>query len=259
MPYPKDLKIINRKLTDNLVIASCPLTVGGFLNFGARMALFNYNGQILVWSAFPYEHLIKALQLLTGEEDDFNVTHLIIANTEHTMGAPSFKEKYPNIKIIGPKVLPNLDIVINEEEKYISVTDDKFLSENFEFVYFPYHKNSEVAVYDKNSKSLFVCDLFLNLGIPGTTSGEVTLEQYSPETGFKKGFNSHSGTSFVTRYMQPFSVLGNWLGYRVSGGAKSTAAAKLVLAWDIDTIVMSHGNIITEGAKDALKSKFRLA
>ena len=48
MGYPKTLKVVSRKLTSNIVIASCGFTRVNTLNFGARMALFNYDNDIVI-------------------------------------------------------------------------------------------------------------------------------------------------------------------------------------------------------------------
>ena len=103
MGYPKTLKAVSRKLTNNIVIASCGFTRANTLNFGARMALFNYDNDIVVWSAIPYgDEVVKALELLTGDNGGvFNITHLVVPDKEHTMAARSFKSNYPNMKIIA--------------------------------------------------------------------------------------------------------------------------------------------------------------
>ena len=106
MTYPSPLKVVSRKLADNIVISSSPFKRSNTLNFGARMALFNYGESIVVWSALPFgSHILEALVLLTGQKSSdassFNVTHLIVPDAEHTMAAKSFKEKFPEIKILA--------------------------------------------------------------------------------------------------------------------------------------------------------------
>lgn len=268
MVYPTNLQIVSRKLTDNIVIGSSAFKRAGALNFGARMALFEYNGSILVWSALPYgNEVVKSLQLLTGKTEGFNISHLVVPDVEHTLAAASFREHYPEIKIIGPAVAGlQVDHVFTTKQsnrllagadlKEIGITEE-IITENFEFVFLGNHKNKELVVFDKTSKILFEADLLFNLGVPGSSSGKVVLEQYSPETGFPKGFNPHSGKSFLTRYMQPKSSVGNFLGAQVVGGSASKTGLKLIHDWNFHTIVMCHGNVITEGAKEAFQGAFK--
>lgn len=269
MGYPSNLKVISRKLTENIVISSCAFSRFNKLNFGGRMALFQYNGQVLVWSAIPYgAEVEKSLKLLTGT-NTANVSHLIIPDKEHTMAAKSFKDAFPNLKVIAMETVevPGLEIdyVVNHtmgnkllDEKALRELgiEDKIILDNFEFVYLPYHANKELVMYDKKSKTLFEADLLFNLGVAGTTSGDVVLEQYSPETGYEKGFNPHSGYSFLTRYMQPFSRVGNFLTNKVADLNNSAAGLKVIDSWDFNQIVMCHGNVISSGAKEAFRSAF---
>jgi hypothetical protein len=270
MGYPTNLKVVSRQLTPNTVIASCAFSRVNKLNFGARMALFNYENKIVVWSAIPYcQETIKSLQLLTGSQDDFNITHLIIPDREHTMAAQSFKEAYPNLKVIAMESAlvqgVTIDYLIKDSQggkllnkeslQEIGITDSVIV-DNFEFVYLPHHNNKELVMFDKNSKILYEADLLFNLGIEGTLDGSTTLEQYSPETGYEKGFKPHTGWSYMTRYMQPKSKVGNFLAKKVVNMAKSKQGLQHIYDWEFHTIVMCHGNLIDKDAKQAFKSVF---
>lgn len=262
MGYPKDLKAISRKLTDNIVLTVTAFSRVNILNFGARMGLFNYDGQVIVWSAIPHgDEVKKSIKLLTGT-DETKVSYLIIPDLEHTMAAKSFKEVYPQMKIIASEKvnIPGLhiDYVIPDKlgNSLIDskvLTDlgvDEVISKNFEFVYLPYHTNQELVMFDKNTKILFEADLLFNLGV------KEPLEQYSPETGFTKGYNPHGGLSFLTRYMHPYSKVGNKLTNSVCNVRKSKPGLKTIYNWDFNTIVMCHGNIIDKDAKKAFKNVF---
>lgn len=272
MGYPPNFQAVHRKLTDNVVISSAPLQIFDAVNLGARMALFHYNGQIMAWSAFPYcPEVVKSLELLTGKTGDFNVTHLVVPNTQHTVAIRSFKEQFPNIKILSLELVKKSGIEIDypfkevHAEKIIGASElssefgitDKFITDNFEFVYLSKHKNKELVLFDKTAKIVFGSDLIYNLGISGTTSGEVALEQFSPEVGHPKGFNPHGGKSFLTRYMQPYSIVGGYIQRRLSGGVASSVGLRLVGSLDFKTIVMSHGNVIDKDAKEAFNSVFK--
>ncbi|KAK6457336.1 uncharacterized protein RJT20DRAFT_134619 [Scheffersomyces xylosifermentans] len=271
MGYPANFKVTTRKLSDNVVIASSAFTRADKFNFGARMALFNHDDSVIVWSALPYgKEVEKSLELLTGSDQKPNITHLIIPDREHTLAAKSFKEEYPNLKIIAMDSvkIPGVDIDYTFSEKDGNkLIDRKALEEeigikepaildNFEFVYLPFHGNQELVTYEKSSKIVFEADLLFNLGVPGTTSGKVTLEQYSPELGFKKGFNPHSGWSFPTRYMQPNSKVGSFLFNKLVNPKKSKNGLQAIYNWDFNTIVMCHGNLIDKDARATFKHVF---
>lgn len=263
--YPKDFKTISRNLTDNIVVTATAFSRFNVLNFGARMALFDYDDKVIIWSAIPYgEEVIKAIRLLTGKESN-NVTHLIIPDSEHTMAAKSFKAEYPNLKIIASEevkvdglnidhVIPNkLGNTLINKETLKSLGIEPIISDNFEFVHLPSHGNNELVMYDLRSKILFEADLLFNLG------DKKPNEQYSPETGYSAGYNPHGGLSFLTRYMQPYSKFGNKLVSGIANVQKSKEGLQLINKWDFHTIVMCHGNIIDKDAKKAFQNLFSSA
>lgn len=270
MGYPSPLQVVSRKLADHVVISSSGFKRVNKLNLGARMALFHYDGSIVVWSPLPYgSHVLEALLLLTGknstEASAFNVTHLIVPDAEHIMAAKSFKEPFPGIKILA---MENVNLGNGVEADYVvkaqhgnKILDKAALAEvgitdppivnNFEFVYLPTHANRELVAYDKNSKIVFEADLLFNLQAKG-------LEQFSAATGFKDNYNPHTGLSFLTRYLRPESSVGRFMFNKV---VKSTSpeAKKGLLAiylWDFDQLVMCHGNVIDKNAKKTFADVF---
>ena len=272
MTYPSPLKVVSRKLADNIVISSSPFKRSNTLNFGARMALFNYGESIVVWSALPFgSHILEALVLLTGQKSSdassFNVTHLIVPDAEHTMAAKSFKEKFPEMKIlamenvnIGDGIKP--DYVVTEKSGN-KVLDKSLLSlelgltdpplvDNFEFVYLPTHVNRELVAYEKNSKILFEADLLFNLQ-------PKNLEQFSTATGYSSNFNPHSGLSFLTRYLRPESSVGRYMFNKIvkSSDPQAKKGLQAIHLWNFDQIVMCHGNVIEHGAKAQFERVFR--
>ncbi|RLV89450.1 hypothetical protein JA1_005161 [Spathaspora sp. JA1] len=266
MVYPKDFKIVTNQLSDNLLLASTSFVRANKFNFGARMAVFKNNQDLIVWSPLPYnDQVVSTLTDFSGD-NKFNITHVIVPDREHNLAAKSYKDKFPAAKIIAMENIESFKpdylftkahgnkLLKGEELKKI-VADDVIV-DNFEFVYLPFHGNQELVLFDKKSKTVFEADLLFNLGVPGSTSGKVVLEQFSPELGFKKGFNPHSGWSYPTRYMQPYSKIGRFLFRKLVNPDKSREGLNAIYSWDFDTLVMCHGNIITKGAKDAFKHVF---
>ncbi|KAG7193737.1 uncharacterized protein KQ657_000428 [Scheffersomyces spartinae] len=255
MGYPKELKAITRKLTDNIVISSTAFSRKDVLNIGARMALFNYNGGVVVWSALPYGEVVTdALNTLGNTK----VEYLIVPDKEHTMAVKSFQNVYPNLKVIGMEnINVHADYVVTskDSDKLIGKAEleglgikDSIILDNFEFVYLPYHVNQELVMFDKNSQILFEADLLFNM--------QDSMEQYSPGTGYSENFYPHSGLSFLTRYMQPYSKVGNKMTGIVAKPDKNAVGLRQIYDWNFHTIVMCHGNILNKGAKEAFKNAF---
>ena len=277
MGYPPNFKIVTKSLTENILLASTAFSRVDKFNFGARMAVFKFpqSNKIILWSPLPYTpQVIDVLTKFTNNtnESNLNIAYVIIPDREHNLAAKSYKEKFPGcnligmegldenslkldykfIKLMGNKVLKNDDL-----RQIFNDNDSGLIVDNFEFVYLPNHANQELVVFDKSSSTLFEADLLFNLGVPGSTLGETILEQYSPELGFPKGFNPHSGWSFITRYLQPYSKVGRFLFRKIVDINHSKPGLEAIYnSWDFKTIVMCHGNIITKDAKEAFKHVF---
>ncbi|KHC80604.1 hypothetical protein MGS_02210 [Candida albicans P78042] len=277
MGYPPNFKIVTKSLTENILLASTAFSRVDKFNFGARMAVFKFpqSNKIILWSPLPYTpQVIDVLTKFTNNtnESNLNIAYVIIPDREHNLAAKSYKEKFPGCKLIGMEGLDEnslkLDykflksmgnkVLKNDDLRQIfNDSDSGLIVDNFEFVYLPNHANQELVVFDKSSSTLFEADLLFNLGVPGSTSGETILEQYSPELGFPKGFNPHSGWSFITRYLQPYSKVGRFLFRKLVDINHSKPGLEAIYnSWDFKTIVMCHGNIITKDAKEAFKHVF---
>lgn len=274
MGYPSPLKVVSRKLADNIVISSSAFKRVNKLNFGARMALFNYDGNIVVWSPLPYgSHVLEALLLLTGtsstDANSFRVTHLIVPDVEHTLAARSFKETFPEIKIVamedvnlGPGVSADYVVKAASGNKILDKSllasevglHDSLIADNFEFVYLPAHQNRELVAFEKHAGIVFEADLLFNLQ-------PLANEQFSPETGFAKNYNPHTGFSFLTRYLRPDSTVGRYMFNKIAKSADpgTKQGLKAIHLWNFDKMVMCHGNVIDSGAKVVFEKVFKTA
>lgn len=277
MGYPPNFKIVTKSLTENILLASTAFSRVDKFNFGARMAVFKFpqSNKIILWSPLPYTpQVIDVLTKFTNNtnESNLNIAYVIIPDREHNLAAKSYKEKFPGCKLIGMegldenslkldykfiKLMGNKVLKNDDLRQIFNDSDSGLIVDNFEFVYLPNHANQELVVFDKSSSTLFEADLLFNLGVPGSTLGETILEQYSPELGFPKGFNPHSGWSFITRYLQPYSKVGRFLFRKLVDINHSKPGLEAIYnSWDFKTIVMCHGNIITKDAKEAFKHVF---
>ena len=271
MGYPSPLKVATRKLNDDVVISSCPFSIMNFIHLGARMACINSDGKIVIWSPLPWgPHVIEALQLLTGktstDANDYNVTHIVVANLQHDMGVRSVKPQFPHSKVIGAHTLQydSLDYKVNSDlgNKPVKLQDIAAANgetvsgyENLEFVYLSKHKNRELVVYENKHKVLFESDLLITVGDRGPTN---TLEQYSEATGFTDGYNPHTGRALIGNFFYPQGWVSQWIQRRINGFKfpEGIEGCKAILLWDIETIVPSHGNLVEKNCSGILKQVF---
>ncbi|KAF3990182.1 hypothetical protein FT663_02193 [Candidozyma haemuli var. vulneris] len=264
MAYPDPLKVVSRKITENIVLSSSGFRRFDKINFGARMALFNYNGSIVVWSALPYgDGVKKALEMTSGSESP-SVSYVIVPDKEHTMAAKSFKQEFPQLKIIAMEGVDlgseaPVDHVITEKYKDVLLDSkklqeigikDSVILDNFEFVYLPEHTNKELVMYDKNSKSLFQADLFFNL------RSDDKNEQFSKDSGFPEGASVFTGFSYPAKYMNPDSKVGRFLMNKAANSSAAAEGIKNIYKWDFDRLVMCHGSVFETGGKEAFHKVF---
>lgn len=275
MGYPSPLKTVSRNLSDNVVITSSPFQIRDKVNVGARMALFKHGKNITVWSPLPYgDAFEQGMKALVGEDDhDYTVSNVVVVNNQHNAAAHQYKLKFPGAKILCSDTVAlheNVDVdyklgydvsnkvLKTEELKALGVQEESFYN-NFEVIYLGNHKNREVLLYDKVSKSVCSGDTIFNTGVPGTVDGSVQLEQFSEKQGFPKHFNPHGGWSFLTRYLQPDSIVGKYVmnllcQTKTEGGKLGIKAA--YDNWDFDKIIICHGNVIEKDAKQAFANVF---
>lgn len=238
------------------------------------MSILNYSGNLIVWSPIPYRQEIfnLAIKELMGESP-YQIKYVIVANNEHNLHAHEYKEKFGSCKIIAGETvkLKNgcqidhklsakfYDRVISGDDWVEKLEiDDSFFAQNLEMLCLKNHSGNDICLFDKLTKSLYVGDLVFNLGVPGTTSGHVQLEQYSEATGYPKGFNPHGGLSFITRYTQPRSRVSQWLAWILAGTRTEAGMASIrkINNWEFDRIVLIHGNVIEKDAKEEFKRLF---
>lgn len=262
MGYPSELKVVNRKLASNIAIGSAAFSRFNKLNFGARMAVFNFNQSVVIWSAMPYGPEVEKTIGMVAEEP-FNITHLIIPDTQHTMAAKSFKDRYPKMQVIAMEGVDvpglKIDYVINDADgnklldksalARIGLTDPTIV-DNFEFVYLPLHGNKELVTFAKAARTVFGADLVFTLG------GKLPLEQYSPATGYPANFYPHSGWSFMTRYMQPHSKVGAFLMRAICKPDHAKQGLQTIYDWDFTKFVPCHGNVIEDNARAEFRAIF---
>ena len=270
------MKASIKKLNDNTVTVSIPYKIMHCLNLGARMSLINFDSNVVLYSPIPYDEDVfnQALKLLFNSESvpRYELKYVIASNDEHNLFSHQYKEKFGCKIIAGENCklknnckvdIPLTSKVQNKIIKGALWQEELNILEpfmkNLELIYMGKHAVHDVFLYNNASRTLFVGDLFTNLGVPGTTTGKITLEQYSPEVGFPKGYNPHGWGSFFTRYLQPDSVVCRYIANYLAGTKTEegkNAIRTIDTNWNFETLVMNHGNIIEKEAQTSWRKLF---
>lgn len=266
--YEEPLKGAIRKISDNIVTVSTPFTILGFVHLGARMALFKYGDNVVIWSAIPYGPLFEEALELLSDGEPVNIAYVIVPNTAHYLCAHEYKLKYPHVKIIAPEftnLKENIQVdykvdssigsrIIGKEILQANLNiDDDYLLDNFNFVYMPKHTFNELVVYEKNSKTLFAADLIID-------SGKPNLEQYCAKTGYSDGHCPHTGFSYFARYLSVDNFIGRLI-MKLLVNKSFTLDRQALISINFlpfERIVPSHGNIIDTNAKEIYQDVFQI-
>ncbi|EGW32204.1 uncharacterized protein SPAPADRAFT_61287 [Spathaspora passalidarum NRRL Y-27907] len=238
------------------------------------MSILNYDGNLVIWSPLEYheETFTKAVNLLVGEGSSYQVKYVIAINNEHNLYAHQYKEKF-GAKIIAcdkAKLKNNVEVDHKVTESLLDMVirgdlwqeklgiSDYYFKDNLEMICMKSHVTNDVELFEKNTHTLYVGDLIINLGAPGTTTGQVELEQYSEATGYYKGYNPHGWLSFPTRYLQPRSAVGSYLAnyFAQTKSPEGAESIRTICQWDFSKIVVTHGNVIEKEGKDDFKKLF---
>lgn len=194
-----------------------------------------------------------------------NVKYIIAPDFEHHMALKGWKEQFPQARILGCEGLPEkkkkdgvpIDYVFTRSVSGRLITQEsiaedselaqalplpKDLTSEFDFVYVPDHPNKEIVALHKASKTLLTGDLVLNL--PAYT-------QYRPYPHI----NPAGGWSFIARYLS----IDSWLLKKLSETFPQSASPSLqvIYDWKPQTLIMAHGEIVTENATELFGNLFQ--
>jgi len=173
------------------------------------------------------------------------IQYLVSPDAEHTLFLTEFKKEYPNAKVIGGE---RVEKKFEGKIKFDQVFKDDGAppakvgyEDEIDSIYFPSHRNKEIAFLHRQSKSLIEADLLFNLP---------AKEQYSKAP--------KSWLMGMSSYMSPFN---NFHKRMIAGvttdkeGMRTTA--KTVADWDFDRIIPCHGEVIESDGKKAWMEVFR--
>ncbi|CAN3366279.1 hypothetical protein DICA3_F00144 [Diutina catenulata] len=252
MGYPSPLTYVTRRLSDNILVASTPFTMG-LIPIGARMVLFKYGSDVVVWSPIPYGPEFK--EILSQLGPNLNVSYVIITNAQHCMTAHLYRSFYPKAQIIaaeGSKLkdgsTPDWVItgdyanrVLDQDiiKRHIGIRDP-VINENFEFVYLSHHQNGELVVYEKNIKTIFVGDVMFNL--PSDEQGAGLIPS---ATGYVLSHRSIVGKTIT-----------NFFNRTSRQNAPALDGIRAVLSLPFERVVMCHGEDLVDNARETFRGAF---
>lgn len=226
-----------------------------FLEFGARTTAIKLNTAdegILVFAPIPWGPEMKDfLQVLEPGKNlaDINVKYLVAPDCEHHMGLKSWKEQFPNAKILAPDPLSArkrkegliVDYAFTKDVSSQLLTAESpaisdgtlpipgEVTNEFDFVYLPATTNKELIVLHKPTKTLLCADFIFNLP---------AHEQYKGS-----GISPTSGFSFIAKFLG----IDSWLQRKTIGSSlpKSDGVAiNAMYDWHFERLIMCHGDIL---------------
>lgn len=202
----------------------------GFLHFGARMNVIRLSDRKLIL----YSPTTPSPELKTSIDALGEVAYLVAPNTFHHLSVGDYCALYPGAKLFAPRGL---------SRKRPDLKIDVFLDEHAQF---PWSSEldhchvlgsplSETVLYHRSSRTLICADLLQNFP---------TMV--------------HTPTRLYFKAMGCFGAPGVSRALRWSIRDRKAArfSVEKILAWDIERIVVGHGEIVTTNAKAALHQAY---
>ena len=215
-------------------IDSIPLKYYGF-NIGTRMTVIRLNdGNLFLHSPTKLTNKLKTELDKIGK-----VRFLIAPNKLHHMYINEYSYAYPDAEIFAAKDL----LEKRKDLRFIGVLDNcprKEWNESIDQVLFQGSIfTDEVIFFHKESQTLIVTDL---------------LEQYD-EMGYFQGFKEKIIAFLLGIYKTPGLPIDEKLF--VMNKKVARESIERILMWDFNKIIMAHGPLIRNNAKDLFFNAFK--
>ncbi|KAF9033993.1 hypothetical protein BDZ89DRAFT_1012174 [Hymenopellis radicata] len=233
-------ELVIRDVTPEIWTFSRPFKRAGFLPWGGRSTAIKLStGDVWVLASTPLtDDTSSALNNLGP------VKWIVAGDAEHHMFLGEYKKAYPDAKLV---VVDSL--LQRKQDEGLEVAgaygaDPEGTEYGYEAeikaLYFSGFANKDVAFYHIASKTLVVADLLFNL--PGT-------EQYSK--------SKQSSKVPLVGKIDPFGGLEKRMLWALGKDKDAMRRdARTVSEWDIQRIIMCHGDVIEENAGKAWKAAY---
>lgn len=218
-----------RSLAENLFVIDHPLRMPGGVQIGTRTTLIRTgDGKLWVHSPGPLTPGIADWLRANGPIGAFVAPNLL-----HHMFLRENVEAFPDVPVFGP---PGLDAKTDVSARVVDVDATPWKADIDTLLVGGCPKMNELVFFHAASRTLVLTDL---------------------------AFNVRSADSFVTRlFMRVNGALGTFgpsrLAKRVFLGdlAEVRIGIDRILAWDFDRVVVSHGEVLESGGREALRTGY---
>ncbi len=219
----------------NLIwVNSVPLKYYGF-NIGTRMTVIKLkNGDLFLHSPTKFSNKLKAELDKIGE-----VKFLIAPNKLHHLHINDYAIAYPNAEVFLAEGLPEKRKDIKFKDILNNSAFKEWEQEIDQIVFSGSIYSDEVIFFHKPSQTLIVTDL---------------LEQYD-ENGHFKGIKEKIISYLLGIYKTPNLPLDEKIF--VLNKKRARKAIEKILSWDFNKIIMAHGPLIRNDAKDIFYNSFK--
>jgi hypothetical protein len=219
------------KLADGLWADARPFRAGPFLELGTRMSVVRLaDGGLFLHSLVEIDAETRAALEALGP-----VHHLVAGNQLHHLYLASALKAFPQAEVWGPPGLAEkrkdlgFEGVLGDEAPAAWRTDLEQLALR------GIPRMNEVAFLHRASRTLLVTDLCFNV--------------------------RHSESLATRLFMRANGVYGRFgpsrlLRALVRDRPALRASVERILTWDFDRVVVTHGDVLERGGKDALRAGF---
>lgn len=215
-------------LTDGLWVASRPLRVFGFLDIGTRMTVIRLpDGGLLLHSPVEADAATRAAVEALGP-----VRWIAAPNKVHHLFAGGWKAAHPAARLLGAPGLAakRPDLAFDGE---LGDDGDPAWGGAIETHWMRGAPLlNEVALLHRPSHTLLLTDLAFH----PTAASQRGLRIWSTITTVPKGFGPNAIARFTIRDRPTFR-----------------ASLDRVLGWDFDRVVVTHGEVLGTGGREALR------
>lgn len=200
-------------------------------NIGARMTIIKMNsGDVFLHSPIPLTPQIRQ------ELDDFGRVRFVVApNDFHHLFVKDYMAVYLDAEFLGSPGLRTK----RPDLKFSRYFSDEFVppwKPEIDFVVFRGSKNfHEVVFFHPHTQTLILTDLVMNMRGSYPFSEALVLSAI--------GVHHRLGPSRILKMVTKNRVL-------------AADAARRILQWPFDKVIMSHGEIITNDARNQMRQAF---
>jgi hypothetical protein len=213
-------------VTQDLFAAETEIRFYGRVVFPLRMTVVRLpDGGLVLVSPIAMDDALAAEIAALGP-----VRHIVAPGMYHHLHAAAARERFPDAQLHGPPGLPakRKDVRWDTELGDVAPWGGDDLAVH---VVAGAPKMSEVVLLHRPSRTLLVNDLVFHVTEPRNLTTRAVLRLSGSTAGL--------GHSRLWRFVKSDSIAFD-------------ASLGHILSWDFDRMVMTHGEVVTEGARDRL-------